>query len=149
VPERVKVHGSPGFHAKFLFKVRFTNENLPDKRFTAGHVAIGLKIPAAQNMPFLLFHQLLDPGKELRLKHLDPFIQDSFIMVEHEFIEFLRKLSGGPKSRESFSGALFPLPQPDRVKMGITDEMQSLGFHSVLHSKKSLRQRSFHPEVLF
>jgi hypothetical protein len=149
VTERVKIHGCPGFHTKFFFKVRFTHKNLPDKRFSAGHVAIWLEIPTAQDMPFLLLHQLLDSGKNVWLKHLDPFIQDCFIVVEHEFIEFLTKLSCGPKGRESFAGALFPLPQPDRIEMGITDEIQSLGFHFVLHSIKSSRQRNFHPEVFF
>ncbi len=126
VSERVKVHGRPGFHAKFFLEVRFSHKNLPDKRLAAWHVAIGLEIPAAQDMPFLLLHQLLDPGKKLWLKHLDPFIQDSFIVVEYEFIEFLAELSCGPKSRESFACALFPFPQPDRIEMRITDEIQSL-----------------------
>jgi hypothetical protein len=78
-------------------------------------------------MPLPLFHELLDSGKKLWFIHLDPFIQDRFIVVEYKLFIFFAKLSRGPEGGESFSSALFPVPKPDGIEMSITDKIKSLG----------------------
>jgi hypothetical protein len=121
--ERVKIHGCLGLHSEFFGKISPSDKDLTDKGLSARHVAVRLKIPTAQYMPLPLFHELLDSGKKLGLIHLNPLIQDCFIVVEYKLFILFAKLSGCPESGESFTSPLFPLPKPNWVEMSVTDEI--------------------------
>ena len=63
-------------------------------------------------------------------------------MVEHEAGEFLAEGDGGTERGQGFAGALFPVPQPDGVEMGVADEMNFLARHRAFSSVR----RPFHPD---
>jgi hypothetical protein len=77
-------------------------------------------------MPSFFSDQFLDLRKQLWLEAFHPFIEQSFIVVEDKILEFLTKLGGCPEGGKSFGSTLFPFPQPDRVDVGVAEEIESL-----------------------
>jgi len=65
----------------------------------------------------------LQAPEEGRLVLFDSFVEDRLVMAEDERRVLLAELGGRAERGEGFSGALLPFPEPDRVEMGVTDEM--------------------------
>ena len=120
VTKAVKIDGYCGTLSKLLLKILPSQLNLAHKCLAGGHIAIGLQIPAAHNMPLALCHQLLDALKKDRIVLLNELIQNGFVVAEN-IIVFIAKLSrlieGGNGSTKPF----FPIPHPYRIYMRITD----------------------------
>ena len=57
-------------------------------------------------------------------------------MVEDKAVEFLAEIRGDAEGGNGGRGALRPLPKPDRVDMGITDQIRAL-----VHAGSSFRRR--------
>ncbi|MBA7681305.1 hypothetical protein ES703_89643 [subsurface metagenome] len=93
--EGVKVYRRRWFNAEMLFEVALAQQNLPDKRFTAGHIAVGLQIPAAHDVPFVGLDQFLNPLEQCWVVLLDPLVENDFIMIENKcgivFAKFSRR----------------------------------------------------------
>jgi hypothetical protein len=126
MPKRVKIDSSLGLLSKLIPEINLASENLANKRFAAGHVAVRLQKPSAHDMPSFFSDQFLDLRKQLWLEAFHPFIEQSFIVVEDKILEFLTKLGGCPEGGKSFGSTLFPFPQPDRVDVGVAEEIESL-----------------------
>ena len=89
VSEGVKINGGCGLFPEFFPEIFPSGFHLPDKGLSAWHIAVGLQIPAAHDMPLSFPYQLLNPGKKLRFHLFDPFVNHHFIMVEYKAVIFL------------------------------------------------------------
>ena len=72
--EGIKVDRRRRLDAEFLGKVAVTDQDLTDKALTRGHVAVGLQIPAAHDVPATLADQPLDLRKQRRRIFFDVFV---------------------------------------------------------------------------
>jgi hypothetical protein len=93
--ERIKVISDLGHSAKFLLKVSPPLCNLPDDRFEAGHVDIGLEIPAAARCPSPFPNKLPDFLEKGRIITLHPLIKNGLVMAKNEPIVLVKKVDGG------------------------------------------------------
>ena len=123
MPEGVEVHGGPGRNPELLGKIAPALQYLAHERLPAWHVAIGLEIPAAHDMPFALFDQVLNSFEQGRFEFLDPLVQNYFVVVENKTLILLAQFGGDPEGRNRFGGTFLPLPEPNRVDMGITNQV--------------------------
>src|SRR5216683_2057458 len=73
-------------------------------------VRIGLNHLSASNMPLALFDQATKPC-------LSPCIEKVWVLIT--------AVSGGTKGGQRLIGALLPVPEPDGIKMGITNHVYS------------------------
>ncbi len=52
-------------------------------------------------------------------------------MIEHEFRELVAQAGRGAERGQGFGRPLLPFPQPDRVEVGVADEMHSANRHEL------------------
>ena len=105
------------------------NQTVAGKGFAGGNVAVGLNVPAAGDAPSAFRDSLTDFLKHIRITVADPFVIGGAGGGELEIREFLHPVKSGAEGRLYFRVSFMPLPEPYRVKMGISDEMY---FHIVL-----------------
>ena len=92
--ERIKVLEETPLKNKvkfFLFEIKLALADLPYYPLAARHKAVGLKIPAAHNMPFALFNELLNFFKQRGGVFFGVFINGHFVVTEN-IIEILREI---------------------------------------------------------
>ena len=99
VSEGVKINGGCRLFPEFFPEIFPSGFHLPDKGFSAWHIAVGLQIPAAHDMPLSFPYQLLNPGKKLRFHLFNPFVNHHFIMVEYKAVIFLAEYGCHTKGR--------------------------------------------------
>src|SRR5512135_3586054 len=121
--KRIEVDGGRRRDSELVAKVRFSNQDLPDQRFAAGHIAVWLQVPAAHYVPATGPDQPLNAGKQGRIVLLNPAIQDCFVMIKDEARKLTAKIGRDPEGRNRFRRSLLPLPLPNRIQMSITDQM--------------------------
>jgi hypothetical protein len=54
-------------------------------------------------------------------------------VVEDQLVVFVEKLNGVAEGRKSFRTPFFPSPLPDRIEVGVADEVDSGSAHNNLH----------------
>ena len=62
--ECVKVDCGRRFRTEFFGEITASDENLTDKALACGHIAVGLQISTADDVPFSLADQLFDLCKQ-------------------------------------------------------------------------------------
>ena len=97
--ERVKVGGCFDIDAEFLPEISLSQNDLADKGLSAGHVAVRLEEPAAQDVPLSLLDQALDFLEEGGLIFLDPLVEDGFVVTEDKFVEGFAEGGRRPEGR--------------------------------------------------
>jgi hypothetical protein len=123
VAEGIEVDGRPGLDPELLGEIALAEQDLADERLAARHVAVGLDVPAAHDVPFPLPDEPADPAEQGRLVLLDPFVEDGLVVAEDEPGMFLAKFGGLTEGRQGLPRAFLPLPEPDRVEVGVGDEV--------------------------
>ena len=81
--ERIEIDRGRRFNAKLFFKVHFALADLPYDTFAARHNAVGLKIPAAHNMPFALFYEFFNFLKQCGSISFGVLIQRYLVMAKY------------------------------------------------------------------
>jgi hypothetical protein len=158
--ERVEIGARFDVHAEFFPEVSFSAEGLADEGLTAGHVTVRLEEPPAQDVPFFLRDQLLNSFEEGWLVFLDPLIENGFVMAEDEIVVPLAEFRGRPEGGEGFARAFRPFPQPNRIEVGVADQMDLFTGHAIPPENMSRilsecpffpnsRNNSIHNEVVF
>jgi hypothetical protein len=66
----------------------------------------------------------MNPVKKFRVVIFDIFVEKSFVVVEDETLVCIAKVDGCSELGQGFSSPLLPLPEPDRVEMGVTDHVE-------------------------
>ena len=122
VPEGVKIHRGFGKDAKLFQEIAPPLQDLTHKALARGHVAIGLQIPAAHDMPFSALYQLTDPCKKRRSVFLHVLVNGHLIVAKN-IVKFLGQLHRRLKGRKRGTHALGPIPLPNGVNMCIADQM--------------------------
>ena len=123
VAEGIKIDGGGGSLPEFFQKIFPAALHLPDKGFPAGHITVGLQIPAPHNMPFPFLHQLPDPCKKRRLHLFNPVINQRLIVVKNQPVILLAENSRHAERGNSRGNPLFHIPQPYRINMRIAYQM--------------------------
>jgi len=82
-------------------------------------MAVRLQIPTAHYVPTAFFDQTLYTLEQCGLILFDPTVENDFVMVKYERSELFTQVGSDAECRDSFSCPFLPLPQPDRIKMGI------------------------------
>ena len=74
-------------------------------------------------MPASVSYQVANAGEQLRIVLLDPVIEYGLVVVEDEARMCFAELSSDAEGRNRLREPILPVPQPDRVQMGIADQM--------------------------
>jgi hypothetical protein len=127
--ERIEIAGDYRLHVEVFGKESSALSNVPDQGFGRGKVDIGLKVPTSADKPAAILDQLLDIFEKRGIIFLDPAIEKRFVMVENEAVVFTEQLDSAAKGGQRFRASLFPPPLPDRIEMGVTDQMNTGLFH--------------------
>ena len=138
VAESVEVDDGFRFDAEFFEKIIFAGENLAHKALACGQVAVRLEIPAAHDVPFALFDELLDAPEERGIVFLHPFIKHRLVVAENKALVILAEICRYAESGKRLRHALLDLPKPYGVDMRVADQMK-IFFHIV----KSFLLQSF------
>ncbi|OQC08203.1 MAG: hypothetical protein BWX80_00559 [Candidatus Hydrogenedentes bacterium ADurb.Bin101] len=119
--EGIKIDGRCRFDAELFHKISPAAQNLTDKGFATGHITVRLQVPPAHDVPLALLYQSLYTRKEGRFIFLDPFVQDSFVMIKDEAVIGFAEISGHAERGYGFRRAFFPFPKPAGIQMGVTE----------------------------
>ena len=92
VAKRIEADRRGIYRAELLLKIGPAQLHLADDRFAGRHVAVGLQIPAAHDVPLARRDQLLNPLKQLRLILLHPAIEQRLIVTEYKIVKFLAEV---------------------------------------------------------
>ena len=130
--EGVHVISGPGDDAEFLLEIALRDQCVPRKRFAAGHIAIGLQEPSANDIPTPLLYPLLDLRKHRRVGLLHPLIIDGTSGGIVKIIEFDHPIQGASPAGKDLGITVLPTPEPDGINMCISDIMKL--FHGILSS---------------
>ena len=122
VSERVKIDGGGGGDAKAAFKITLALQNLTGHALAAGHVAVGLQIPAAHDVPLAGLDQRTDLLKQGRIVLLHVFV-NGCLVVAKDIVKIARQIDGRAEGGKHHARALLPIPLPDRVNVRVTDQM--------------------------
>jgi hypothetical protein len=129
VSKGIEIVSDPRPDPKFFPEISSSLGDLADERFQPRQVEIGLEIPASADRPASFPDQAPDLDEKHRVVPLDPAVERRLVVVEDEFIVLPEQRRGVPESGQRLSGALLPTPLPDRIKVGIADEMKPRAGH--------------------
>ncbi len=87
MPERVEIYCRSRPYAEFFEKIATSNAYLPYETLALRHITIGLKVPAAHNMPFSAFYKRFYLFEKFGSVFFYVFINGYLVMTEH-VIEF-------------------------------------------------------------
>src|SRR6266498_5624051 len=132
MPEAIDIIANRGAHAELGIEVALAVQYLPHERLAARQITIGLNPPAADNLPAAFGHAILDFAKHRRVVKLDPLVARRRAGGKYKIATLAHKIEHGAKCRLDGLKTFLPAPKPDRVKMGIADDMQGDVFHSVV-----------------
>ena len=132
--ERVEVDGGCGFDTELLPEVAPPLGDLADERLAAGHIAVGLDVPAAHDMPLAQPHQFPDLPEQGGIILLNPAVYECFVMAEDVVVKLPAETRRAPEGGDCRGTALLPFPLPDGVKVCIADKM-----HRFVHSVSPFR----------
>ncbi len=123
MPERIEIGGRFDLHSEFRSKKPFPLQDLTDERFAAGHIAVGLDEPTAQDGPAFFPDEPPDAAEQGRFVLLDPVVKERLVMGEHEIPPGLAESGGRAEGGQGFARPFRPFPEPDRIDMGVANEM--------------------------
>ncbi len=103
--------------------------DMPDQGFGPGQVDVRLQVPAAAYGPAAGFDQPLDFLEKPAVVLPDPAIQQGLVMVKDQIVVLLQERYGRTERGQGFGTSLLPPPLPDRIQMGVTDQMDAWFFH--------------------
>ena len=127
--EGVKIDGRLWRHAKFFPEIFLTGTDLADEGLAGRHVAVRLQVPAPHDVPFSGLHQFLNPLKQRQIVLLNPLIEQSLVVIENKTVVILAEICRRMEGGEGRGNALLHVPEPDRVQMGVADEIECLFLH--------------------
>ena len=101
VAERVQIDSCLRFHSKFIPKIPLPYQDLANKRFPAGQVAVGLKKPSPHYVPLFFLYQIPDTVKEL-----EPTIRQ--FVIDH--VEAMKSKAADGEEVDLVQAIASPLP---------------------------------------
>jgi len=125
----IEIHRDARLDSEFGLEVAAALKNLPHKRLTRRHIAVGLEIPPAHDVPFPGRDKAPDSLEEQRVVFFGPFIEQRLVVVEDEDIEFLAQISRSPEGGQCCRSAFLTFSQPHGVEVGVADKMEPFGGH--------------------
>ena len=126
--EAVHVVANLGGDTQSFLEVSLGVQGLTGISFAGGQVAVGLYMPAAHHGKPAFLNPLLQFFKHFRGEFLNPLIDGSGGTDKPEFGEFLHPVQSGTDGGLSLGAAFLPAPLPDRVQMGIANQIEMILF---------------------
>ena len=123
VAEAVHIVAGPDFDAEFFPEIRSAELVVPAVGFRRREIAVGLDVPAADHVETSGGDMAAQPLERGGIVPLDGLIEPRFAPGEVDFRVSVQQVAGGPGGGEGFVDALFQPPEPDRVEMGIEDDV--------------------------
>ena len=111
------------FHlnTEFIFKEIFSVKELPDQRFTSGKIDISFYPHASKEFPFSGFDRLFYSAVYFRIKLFDGRINCRLGSSENIIRITLHQMQLSGKGAGSFVSALFYLPEPADIEVGVSE----------------------------
>ena len=117
--------------AEARFEIALTVSILAHECLGTGEVGVGLDVCAAHDIPAPGFDHLFDAGKARGVVFLDMLIDRRLAADEGHFGKLVHQVEHGADGGEAFVEAFAPVPEPDRIKVGVADEVDGF-IHGVL-----------------
>ena len=127
--ETVRVKAFRHFPAKLSLHKVFPVKELSDEGFSGRQVAVRLDPHPAGDLPPPFFHPLFDLFKLLRTVFLKPCQKRNTGLGKLKIRKFFHPCQCGSKGRFHLLHAFRPVPEPDRVNMGVSDHKKTLFIH--------------------
>ena len=122
VAEGVDVEGHPRPDVELLAEVPQARGDLAHERFARRKVAVGLQVPASDDVPAAGADQRADAVEEPGLVLLHPLVEQGLVVAEREGVELLTEARRRAKRRERGRQPFLPWPQPHGIDVRIADE---------------------------
>jgi len=125
VAERVRRPRHRRSHAQRALEVAETALELPHEHLGRRQIGVGLHEVAADDIPAALRHLGADARECLRVGALDVFVDRRLAAHEGQLRKLVHQIQHGPARAEAFVQPLAPIPQPDRIEVGVGDDVKA------------------------
>jgi hypothetical protein len=123
VAERVEIVGDAGSGAEPLAEIPPPLGDRPDERLGARQVDVGLDEPAARDGPAAGPDVAEDRVEQSRVELFNPLVENGLVVAEDEVPVLVEDVDGVAEGRHRLGRPFFPPPLPDRVQVGVADEV--------------------------
>jgi hypothetical protein len=110
-------------------KVGLRHGELARQRLGRGQIRVRLDERAADHVPPAFSDELLDPREALRVLALEVLINQRLAPHERHLRVFLHQVEDGADRRDALVEPLAPIPKPDRIQMGVPQQMKDNFLH--------------------
>ncbi len=117
---------------KFLFEIALAVQPLAHERLARRDIAVRLDPPAAGQLPAPFGHPPAYLGEHGRVGLLDPLVKGRLAGGEHEIGVLVHAVERRAEGGVRLVVAVLPLPQPDRVDVGVADQVKTRGLFGIL-----------------
>jgi len=119
--------------AKALLKVMLSAGEVAQKCLGGREVGVGLDVRAADDLPAPGADGALDAAEGDRVVLFDVLIHGGFAADESEVGKFVHEIEHGAAGGDAFVETFAPIPEPDRVEVGVGDEVDGEGSRGRWH----------------
>src|SRR2546430_16632513 len=121
--ESIDIISNSRTNSKTLHKVALPMEKLALPSDGCGRVGIGLNHLSTGDMPLTPIDQTTNPRKKLRIQAFDQAIEPRLSPCIEKLRVLITAVSSGTKGGQRLIGALLPAPEPNGIKVGITNHV--------------------------
>ena len=125
VAEAVDVVPDPDLHPELLPEIARPECVVMTEGGGARQIAVGLDVPVADHLPAPGLDVTADPLEERRIERLHDFVEPDFAAGQHQLGVILQQPTGGAGGTQHLVDPLLPVPQPDRIEMGVQNQMHN------------------------
>src|SRR4051812_21791731 len=111
-------------NAEAIAKIFFAMKEMTGKRFSGGKIGGGVDDGPPANAPPPPLHIARDAFEGIRIGAFDVLVNRGFAADESELWIVIHEIQNGSAGDEPFIKPFAPIPKPDRIEVGIGDEME-------------------------
>ena len=126
VPEGVGIKADVDIDSQRSLAILLAIQRVANETLARGNVAVGFNRPATDDFPPALPNPFLNLGKHPRVGTFDPSIVSGRRMAVAEIRGLVHSIQRASKGSEDGIRTISPWPQPRRVNMRMSDDVQDL-----------------------
>ena len=121
--ETVDVVPDGDIRSQLGLKIILCHLPLFEKRSCRWNITVGLNPPAADRLEPSGHDMLLQTSEQFAIMFLNGGVKPGFAASDNNFRVIIEQFAGGTGGGENFVDALGPRPEPNRIEMGIENQM--------------------------
>jgi hypothetical protein len=131
VAERIRLPAALHLHAEIFTEIAQAYIVVPAEGFAIEEIGVRLDPRAAHGIPAAGADFFENAGERCRVSAADVLVDGGLAADEGEIGVRIHQIQDGAAGRDAFVEALTVVPQPDRIEMGVGDDVDDEFFHGV------------------